>query len=335
MKKKVSALPAALFVCLSTMQVSAQSDAGAAGSDEARKLNAQAVDFYKEGKNEEAVKLQKQALALWEKEVGEEHTLILIGSNNLGDMYRALGRFKEAADAYQRALNIEEKLLGAENPDLAVLIIKLAWMRYGNAQVKEAEALFKRAVAVREKNGADDAGVAEPLLGLAAFYQKIKKPAEAVPIYWRVIAVQEKHFGSEGQPLIETLEQCSCALLEDKKENEAREMEHRAALIEGKNREGPVGPIVAKEAILQGKAIHKEQPHYPPEAMRQRITGSVSIKIEIDEAGDVTEAKILCGGGILAAVSREAALKWRFTPTALNGQPVKVKGILTFNFILQ
>jgi len=335
-KKKISALPAVLFVCLSTVPVSAQTSADAAGSEDARKLNAQAVALYKEGKYEEAVKLQKHALALWEKEVGKEHELILIGSTNLADMYRELGRFKEAADAYQRALSIEEKLLGPEHPDLAVLMIKLAWMHYANAHVSEAEALFKRAVAVREKQGADDVGVVEALLSLAAFCQKIKKPAEAVSIYQRVIAVQEKHFGTEGKPLVETLEQCSCALREDKKTIEASEMQRRADLIEAKI-EGKTGQglAVATESILQGKAIHKEQPPYPPEARYKRISGSVSIKIQINEAGVVTDAQILCGGGLLAAVSREAALKWRFDPTTLNGQPVKVKGVLTFNFALQ
>ena len=69
--------------------------------------------------------------------------------------------------------------------------------------------------------------------------------------------------------------------------------------------------------------------------MAKRISGSVSIKIEIDETGPVTDAKIICGGGLLAAVSREAALQWSFKPTTLNGQPVKVKGVLTFNFTLQ
>lgn len=48
----------------------------------------------------------------------------------------------------------------------------------------------------------------------------------------------------------------------------------------------------------------------------------------------VTDAKIICRG-LLAAVSREAALKWRFNPTLLNGQPIKVKGVLIFNFTIQ
>jgi len=37
----------------------------------------------------------------------------------------------------------------------------------------------------------------------------------------------------------------------------------------------------------------------------------------------------------LADVSRETAFKWRFKPTSLNGQPVKVKRVLTFNFARQ
>jgi TonB family protein len=332
MKKRVPILPIAMCVCMSALPISAQTTDNAAGSDEAGKLNAQAVALYKEGKYVEGVKLQKQALALWEKEGGKESKLIVTGSTNLGEMYMALKRYDDAARAYQLALKIEEKALGPEHPDLVVLMIKLGWMHYGNAHAGEAEALFKRAMAIREKQGADDVGVAEPLLSLAAFYQKIKRPAAAVPIYQRVIAVQEKHFGHEGKPLVETLEQCACALEEDKKMTEANEMMRRAALIEGKTSQGF---IVSGEGVLTGGAIHKEQPSYPPEAKYKRLSGAIRVKIEIDETGSVTDAIIICGGGMLADVSRDAAFKWRFKPTLLNGQPVKVRGILTFNFTLQ
>jgi len=332
MKKYVPILPIAMFVCLSAPPISAQTNTDASGSDEAGKLNAQAVALYKEGKYEEAVKMQKQALTLWEKEVGNESKPIVTGSTNLGEIYMALKRYDDAARAYQRALKIEEKTLGPEHPDLVVLMIKLGWMNYGNAHVGEAEALFKRAVAIREKQGAEDVGVAEPLLSLAAFYQKIKRPAAAVPIYQRVIIVQEKHFGLEGEPLVETLEQCACALAQDKKMNEANEMIGRAALIEGKTTQGFA---VSREGVLKWNAIHKAMPPYPPEAKFKHISGLIYVKIEIDETGAVTDAKIICGGGMLAEVSREAAFKWRFKPSILNGQPVKVRGILTFNFTLQ
>jgi TonB family protein len=332
MKKRISILPIVLLVCLSVLPILAQTSASATGSDEARKLNEQAVALRKEGKYEEAIKLQKQALALWEKEVGKEHKLIVTGSTSLAEMYRALRRYAEAAGAYRRALKIEEKLLGPEHPDLFVLVNKLGWMYHGIAQAGEAEALFKRAVAIREKQGADHVGVAEPLLNLATFYQKNGRPAPALPIYQRVIAVQEKHYGPEGQPLVATLEQCACALRQNKKLTEANEMERRAALIERKAR-----PDITSvtDTVLQGRAIYKAQPSYPPAAKAERLSGSVFIQVEIDETGMVTDAKILCGADLLTAVSREAALKWRFEPVTFNDQPIKVKGVLTFNFTLQ
>lgn len=332
MKKRNSVLPAVLFVCLLAAPVSAQTSTSGAGSEEARNLNAQAVALYKEGKYEEAVKLQKQALVIWEKELGKEHKLIVTGSTNLAEMYRALRRYDEAADAYQRGLKIEEKRLGPEHPDFVPLLIKLGWMRHGLGQAGEAEALFKRAVAVREKQSADHPGLADPLLSLAAFYQKTGRPAASLLIYQRVIAVQEKHFGPEGQPLVATLEQCACVLRQSKKLLDASAMEQRAALIERKAK-----PDFASVTggVLQGQAIHKEQPLYPAAAKAGRLSGSVFIKVEIDESGKVTDVKILCGADLLAAASREAALKWRFKPSAINGQPVKVKGVLTFNFTLQ
>lgn len=331
MNKKDSALPAILFICLSTLPVSAQTEATAAGSDEARKLNAQAVAMYKESKYQEAIKLQKQALALWEKELGKEHKLIATGSTNLAEMYRALNRYYDAAGAYQRALKIEEKLLGMEHPALVMSVIKLAWMHHGDARAREAEALFKRAVAIREKQGADQPVLADPLLNLAAFYQKIGRPDASLPIYERVIALQEKHFGPEGEPLVATLQQFSCALQQHKNPAEASETRKRALLIEGK---AHPSTTIAEGGVLQGYAIHKEQPDYPPAAKAERLSGTVFIQVEIDETGKVTNAKILCGADLLAVPSREAALNWRFKPTTLSGKPVKVMGVLTFNFVL-
>ena len=86
MKKRIPMLSLVLFVFLLALPVLPQTSADAAGSDEARNLNAQAVAMYKEGKYEEAIKLEKQALAMWEKELGKEHKLIATGSTNLGAM---------------------------------------------------------------------------------------------------------------------------------------------------------------------------------------------------------------------------------------------------------
>ncbi len=340
MKKKIFILSAALLAFLLLVSsIRARTSASAEdsalgsgqGSEDARKLNTQAVALYRQGKYEEAIKLQKRALALWEKELGGEHKLVATGSANLAEMYRARERYIEAADAYQRALKIEEKLLGPDHPDLVGLMIRMGWMRHAISRGGEAESLFKRAVEIREKHGADHLGLVDPLLTLANFYQKTGRPAASIEIYERVIAVQEKHFGAEGLPLVSTLEQCACALRLNKKSLDASKMEQRAAIIE---RKAKPDFMPVEDGALRGYAVHKEAPRYPAAARSERLSGSVLIKVEIDETGKVTDAKILCGADLLAVAAREAARKWRFKPATVNGRPTKVRGVLTFNFEL-
>jgi hypothetical protein len=38
---------------------------------------------------------------------------------------------------------------------------------------------------------------------------------------------------------------------------------------------------------------------------------------------------------MLITAAKEAAMRARFSPTMLNGQPVKIQGVITYNFVLQ
>jgi TonB family protein len=60
--------------------------------------------------------------------------------------------------------------------------------------------------------------------------------------------------------------------------------------------------------------------------------GVVRIHVLIDETGKVIEAKVLCGHPIFTKPSLEAAYKARFSPTKLSGMPVKVNGVIVYNF---
>jgi protein TonB len=59
------------------------------------------------------------------------------------------------------------------------------------------------------------------------------------------------------------------------------------------------------------------------------------VLIENDEKGDVIDAVMVSGHPGLKKVSLEAARKWKFRPTLVNDKPIKVQGILTFNFSLR
>jgi protein TonB len=55
----------------------------------------------------------------------------------------------------------------------------------------------------------------------------------------------------------------------------------------------------------------------------------------VDETGKVIKSEAICGHPLLQKAAAEAAAAARFTPTLLHGQPVKVTGIISYNFVLQ
>ena len=84
---------------------------------------------------------------------------------------------------------------------------------------------------------------------------------------------------------------------------------------------------------LNGKAVNLPNPEYPEIARNAGASGSVSVEVTIDESGNVISAKAISGHPLLQAASVRAARAAQFSPTRLNGEPVKVKGVLTYNFV--
>jgi len=87
--------------------------------------------------------------------------------------------------------------------------------------------------------------------------------------------------------------------------------------------------------VLISKAVSLPQPPYPVIAKQAHIQGSVNVQILVSEEGKVLSAQVVSGNPMLSFAAKDAALRARFTPTALNGQAVKVQGVITYNFVLQ
>jgi protein TonB len=93
----------------------------------------------------------------------------------------------------------------------------------------------------------------------------------------------------------------------------------------------PKGPISG--GVLNGRAISKPQPSYPPIAKAANASGTVVVQVLIDEDGKVMQAHAVSGHPLLRKAAEEAARNARFSPTQLSGQPVKVTGVITYNFV--
>jgi TonB family protein len=87
--------------------------------------------------------------------------------------------------------------------------------------------------------------------------------------------------------------------------------------------------------VLQGSAINRVQPDYPPIAKAAHASGKVQVVVTVSEEGKVTQTEVISGHPLLRDAALKAAGGWTFKPTELSGVPVKVQGILSFNFTPQ
>jgi protein TonB len=97
----------------------------------------------------------------------------------------------------------------------------------------------------------------------------------------------------------------------------------------------PHVPVRVSSNVISSKVISKPTPLYPMLAKQARVQGTVTVEILIDEQGRVMTAQATNGPPLLRMAAQESAFHARFSPTTVSGLPVKVSGVITYNFILQ
>jgi TonB family protein len=83
-----------------------------------------------------------------------------------------------------------------------------------------------------------------------------------------------------------------------------------------------------------GEILQKSLPEYPVIARMARASGSVVVLVAVDEEGNVIAAQSVSGHPLLQAAAVKAARETVFSPFLLGGRPVKVKGNLTYTFLI-
>jgi TonB family protein len=92
-------------------------------------------------------------------------------------------------------------------------------------------------------------------------------------------------------------------------------------------------PKTISGGVLNGKATNLVKPPYPPAAKAVRASGAVNVQVTVDEKGDVISASAVSGHPLLRAAAVTAARSSKFSPTLLSGKPVKVTGVIVYNFV--
>jgi TonB family protein len=92
-------------------------------------------------------------------------------------------------------------------------------------------------------------------------------------------------------------------------------------------------PSMISKGVLNGSAVSLPKPDYPQAARVVGAAGVVNVNVIIDESGDVISATAVSGHPLLREACIQAAKKAKFKPTSISGQPVKVTGIIVYNFV--
>lgn len=95
----------------------------------------------------------------------------------------------------------------------------------------------------------------------------------------------------------------------------------------------PPRPEMISGGVLNGKATVLPKPVYPRAAREKKAQGAVSVMVVVDEEGNVIEANAVTGHELLREAAVDAAWKAKFSPTKLSGEPIKVKGVIVYNFV--
>lgn len=98
----------------------------------------------------------------------------------------------------------------------------------------------------------------------------------------------------------------------------------------------PAGPVTL-DAELSVSCPERTAPNYPLLSRRTGETGTTVLRVELDERGQVTTARVSTGSGFarLDEAALSAVKTWRCNPAQRNGQAVRAVALQPFKFVLQ
>ncbi|MEP6924702.1 MAG: TonB family protein [Pyrinomonadaceae bacterium] len=96
----------------------------------------------------------------------------------------------------------------------------------------------------------------------------------------------------------------------------------------------PQGSKTVAGGVVNGRATSLPKPPYPAAARAVRAEGQVNVQVLIDENGNVVSASAISGNPLLRQAAAQAARQAKFSRTVISGQPVKVSGVIIYNFTM-
>ena len=93
-------------------------------------------------------------------------------------------------------------------------------------------------------------------------------------------------------------------------------------------------PTIARISggVIQGMAIDRPQPAYPPIAKQAHVSGDVVLHAIIGKDGRIKNLSVISGNAMLTQAALDGVANWRYKPYLLNGEPTEVDTTVTVKF---
>jgi tetratricopeptide (TPR) repeat protein len=302
---------------------------------EAVSLNESVLKLFGEHKLNEALSAAKRALEIRRRLLPSNDPRIEVSLSYVGDINLAMGKYNEAKLAFEELLQKRETRLGPTDVALAPILDRLGAVYFQGEEFSKSEESYKRSLALRESTfGPANEEVANSLYALGAFYRARRRFDNGAKVLTRALTIYGTLKGAQSSAYEKTTNTFICMA------HETQQPERIKDLDEIRKQFDPPTTLTntVQTTVLNGKAVTLPKPTFPYE-LRGRgrsIRAMVVVKVLIDENGKVIKSSDLCQGPrYLTEAALAAADKALFSPTKLNGQPVKVSGVIVYNFISQ
>ncbi|MDJ0674408.1 MAG: CHAT domain-containing protein [Calothrix sp. MO_167.B42] len=196
----------------------------------------------------EAEPLLKEALAIYQGWLGDQHPSVAQSLNDLANLYSNQGRYGDAEPLYTRALAMKKRLLGDQHPSVAQSLNDLANLYSNQGSYGDAEPLYKQALAMRKwLLGDKHPSVAQSLNDLANLYSSQGKfsDSDAEPLLKQALAIYEERLGEQHPSVAQSLNDLANLYSSQGRYGDAEPL-LKQALVIYKERLGEQHPSVAQ-----------------------------------------------------------------------------------------
>lgn len=306
---------------------------------EAAKLSGNVVKLFGQNKFDEALPLAQKVIEIRERESGKTHLSVGQARRNLAYIQQRLGKTDEAEKTFEKALEIYElnqPLAAADEKVFAELLDVVAVYQANDGKFDNAEKTFQRALELQEKiHGKDALQTSDALTKLGQIHSLKGEYDSAVPVFLRALDIRAAKLGATNDETRDVYNNAYCALTKLGDEQQAKQLSEKFDPPKPKS-QIPADrklPVFIEGGIVNAKALSLAKPRYPLEARNVRASGSVTVRVTIDEQGRIIFACALTGARVLHRASEIAAYQSTFAPTTLEGKPVRVTGVIVYNFV--